>query len=72
MSSFNTNKKQGALRVPASVVESIESVLDYLWTDEFRDYQCRTKAERERHVFRELLRIRSYLNKKLHAEKQGS
>lgn len=72
MNSSKTDRKQGALRVPAAVVESIESIVQYLWTDEFRDYQSRTVEDRESHVFKDLLRVRRFLNKKQRANNQGS
>lgn len=72
MNSSKTERKQGALRVPTAVVESIESIVQYLWTDEFSDYQSRTAEDRESHVFKDLLRVRRFLNKKQRANNQGS
>lgn len=72
MDSSNFTKKSGAMRIPISVVNSMESIIDYLWSDEFQDYQSRTPEARKMHVFRDILRVRRFLNKKLRAIKQGS
>ncbi len=72
MNSSKTDRKQGALRVPAAVVESIENVLLQYFGDELRDYQSRTVEDRESHVFKDLLRVRRFLNKKQRANNQGS
>lgn len=72
MSDFESERKKGALRVPHAVIVSIESILNFLWEDEFRDYQSRAIEARKGHVFRDLLVVRRYLNKKKHAQKKGS
>lgn len=55
--------RQGAPRIPLTVLRAIEAIVQYLWNDEFTDYQARTKEARNGHVFRDLLVVRRFLKK---------
>ena len=55
--------RQGAPRIPLTVLRAIEAIVSYLWNDEFTDYQARTKEARNGHVFRDLLVVRRFLKK---------
>ena len=66
MSELRPTRKQGATRVPANVIAAIESILDYLWSDELRDFQCRTKEdERKKHIFQDLNFVRRFLQRQV-------
>ena len=66
-------KREGAARIPLHVARSMLAILDYLWTDEFTDYQARTRETRNGHVFRDLLTVRRFLQKiGVANKKQGS
>ena len=51
-------------KVSAVLIEALETVLAYLWSAEFQDYQCCEPAQRENHVFRKLADIRRWLNER--------
>ncbi len=55
--------RQGAPRIPLTVVRAVQALVDYLWSDEFADYSARTKEARTGHVFRDLLVVRRFLKK---------
>ena len=63
MNSIPEKPRQGAARIPLTVVRAIEAIVTYLWNDEFTDYQARTKEDRNGHVFRDLLVVRRFLKK---------
>lgn len=48
--------------LPPSVVESVQTVLEYLWDEEYKDYMARAEDHRERHICLDLYRIRSWLD----------
>lgn len=56
-------ERRGAPRVPLSVLNAIQEVVDYCWNDEFIDYSSRAKEDRNGHVFRDLLIVRRYLKR---------
>lgn len=73
MNSTPEKPRQGAARIPLTVVRAIEAIVNYLWNDEFVDYQARTKEARNGHVFRDLLVVRRFLQKiDVADKKQGS
>ncbi len=55
--------RKGAARIPWHVARAMLAILDYLWSDEFTDYQSRTVDARNGHVFRDLLIVRKFLKK---------
>lgn len=64
MNSIPEKPRQGAARIPLTVVRAIEAIVTYLWNDEFTDYQARqTKEDRNGHVFRDLLIVRRFLKR---------
>ena len=56
-------QRQGAPRIPLSVLKAIQEIVDYCWNDEFIDYSSRAKENRDGHVFRDLLIVRRYLTR---------
>lgn len=56
-------QRQGAPRIPLSVLKAIQEIVDYCWNDEFIDYSSRAKEDRHGHVFRDLLIVRRYLTR---------
>ena len=56
-------QRQGAPRIPLSVLKAIQEIVDYCWNDEFMDYTSRAKEDRNGHVFRDLLIVRRYLKR---------
>ena len=56
-------QRQGAPRIPLSVLKAIHEIVDYCWNDEFIDYSSRAKENRDGHVFRDLLIVRRYLTR---------
>lgn len=66
-------RRAGAARLPWHIAQAMEAIVEYLFDDEFTDYQARPKQERNGHVFRDLLRVKGYLTKiGVVTEKQGS
>lgn len=57
------SQRQGAPRIPLSVLKAIQEIVDYCWNDEFMDYTSRAKENRNGHVFRDLLIVRRYLKR---------
>lgn len=57
------SQRQGAPRIPLSVLKAIQEIVDYCWNDEFMDYTSRAKENRNGHVFRDLLIVRRYLTR---------
>lgn len=54
--------------VPLDVLESVDSIVSYLWNDEQRDYEEEGKPEG--HVFEHLERINTWLTMKTPPEKK--
>ncbi len=56
-------QREGAQRIPLSVLKAIQAIVDYCFNDEFEDYTSRDRSARNGHVFRDLLIVRRYLKR---------
>lgn len=66
MRHHNANRKEPMRQVltPMEVVAAMKEVVRYLWREEARDYQSRTKEERKTHIFRRLAAVRQWLQQR--------
>ena len=46
--------------LPPGVAQAMDAVLDYLWAAEKEDFDAKSKQERAGHIFRALIRLRTW------------
>ncbi len=63
MNTTPEKRRRGAARIPWHIAQAMHAIVLYLWDDEFTDYQARTKQERVSHVYRDLMRVRRFLER---------
>jgi hypothetical protein len=49
-------------RLPEQVAEAMNAILEYLWSDEARNYVNASRAEQVGHIFQEMLTVRHWLD----------
>jgi hypothetical protein len=57
MKANNTNRR----RLPESVAQAIETVLDHFWQNQAQDYLACKREAQETHIFTEMLHVRQWL-----------
>ena len=59
-----------ACHLPQQVIESLERVIDYLFEDERRHYETTSRDDKNQHIYRDLRRVRKFLNERASKDKE--